>query len=290
MSDVFISYAKEDREHAKTLASSLEAHAWSVWWDRKIVPGQSFDQMIEKELENARSVVVLWSKDSIASEWVKNEAASAAERGLLIPALIGNVIIPLEFRSRQAADLTGFNGDLSHGGFQALCDGIAALSGSMDPPSPSPVPKYGPSNVLWGIGASALTLIVVGLFVADKAFLAAQGEKIILTVFAASVAVLLPLFYSNDTGPKIPNWEGAKKSLLTALFIFAIGLIMLPLWKQWSDGNSFLTQYKDVCAQSKAPGVTLKDRADAKRKLIDIRKGIENLWFHPGLALPPDCS
>ena len=105
MTDVFISYASEDRERARTLASSLEARGWFVWWDRKIIAGQTFDQVIEQELETAKSVVVLWSKDSVSSEWVKNEAAAAAERGVLVPALIDAVKLPLEFRRRQTTDL-----------------------------------------------------------------------------------------------------------------------------------------------------------------------------------------
>jgi len=34
-----------------------------VWWDRKIIAGQTFDEVIEHELETAKSVVVLGSKD-----------------------------------------------------------------------------------------------------------------------------------------------------------------------------------------------------------------------------------
>ncbi len=65
-----------------------------MWWDRKILAGQAFDQTIERELETAKSVVVLWSRHSIASEWVRNEAAVAAERGVqalseAVSALIG---------------------------------------------------------------------------------------------------------------------------------------------------------------------------------------------------------
>src|SRR5262249_17012490 len=107
MADIFISYANEDRDTARKLAAELEARGWSVWWDRKIQAGQSFDQVIEWELETARRVVVLWEKNSISSEWVKNEAALAAERGVLVPALIDSVRPPLEFRCRQAADLVG---------------------------------------------------------------------------------------------------------------------------------------------------------------------------------------
>ena len=83
MTDVFISYASEDRARAEMLAGALAALGWSVWWDRKIITGQAFDQAIEHALETARSVVVLWSRHAIASEWVKNEAAVAAERGVI---------------------------------------------------------------------------------------------------------------------------------------------------------------------------------------------------------------
>jgi hypothetical protein len=127
MADVFISYASEDRDRARSLASALESHGWSVWWDRKIVVGQTFDQIIDHELEAAKSVVVLWSGNSISSEWVKNEAAAAAERGVLVPALIENVRLPLEFRGKQTANLIGWNGDPYQEGFQMLCDGVATI-------------------------------------------------------------------------------------------------------------------------------------------------------------------
>src|SRR5262249_31594768 len=129
MTDVFISYAHEDRETAQRLAAALEARGWSVWWDREIPVGHSFDQVIERQLEAAKSVVVLWSKDSAASEWVKNEAAYAAEKGVLIPALLlSKARPPLEFRRRQAADLEGWGGDPGHAGFRRLCDAITAAT------------------------------------------------------------------------------------------------------------------------------------------------------------------
>jgi len=68
MADIFISYANEDRERAGRLANALESCGWSVWWDRKIIAGQAFDEAIERELETAKCVVVLWSRNSIASE------------------------------------------------------------------------------------------------------------------------------------------------------------------------------------------------------------------------------
>ena len=54
------------------------------------------------------------SKHSISSEWVKNEAAAAAARGMLVPALIDDVQTPLEFRRKQTANLIGWRQDPSH--------------------------------------------------------------------------------------------------------------------------------------------------------------------------------
>jgi len=129
LSDVFISYAAEDRDRAARLAHGLGGRGWSVWCDRKIIAGQAFDQAIERELESAKCVVVLWSKHSVGSEWVKNEAAAAAERNVLVPAAVDGVKLPLEFRRRQTADLADWKGEPSHAGFQALCEGIANTIG-----------------------------------------------------------------------------------------------------------------------------------------------------------------
>jgi TIR domain-containing protein len=127
--DVFLSYAREDRERAGMVASALETQGWSVWWDRKIVAGQSFDRTIEEQLKSARAVVVLWSIHSIDSEWVRNEAADASEREALVPALIDDVKQPLEFRRRHAANLTAWSGDPADPEFLVLHHGLKAKCG-----------------------------------------------------------------------------------------------------------------------------------------------------------------
>ncbi len=172
MADVFISYASEDRETARKLAGVLESYGYSVWWDRKIIAGQSYDQVIERELDTARAAVVLWSKNSVASEWVKNEAAAAAEKNVLVPVLIENVKLPLEFRRRQTVDLAGWDGDEAHSGLASLHEGIAvAISGSptgqsvaVTPPPAPRTPSPSPLRRYW-IAASVAALVVILGFV-----------------------------------------------------------------------------------------------------------------------------
>jgi hypothetical protein len=129
MEDIFISYASDDRERARLFAEAFAARGWSVWWDRHIVPGEAFDTRIEQALDAARCVVVLWSGASVASEWVKNEAAAGAERGVLVPAMIEPVKLPLEFRRKQTADLSGWQGEAEHAGFVSLCAGVSRVLG-----------------------------------------------------------------------------------------------------------------------------------------------------------------
>jgi hypothetical protein len=73
MADIFISYAREDSAKARVLAAALESFGWEVWWDRKIPIGRSFHELIEKAITESSCVVVLWSRFSVSSDWVRNE-------------------------------------------------------------------------------------------------------------------------------------------------------------------------------------------------------------------------
>ena len=130
MSDIFISYSKEDRAKAKDIADALKQQGFSVWWDRSIPPGKTFDTVIEAALEAANCVIALWSKTSVSSKWVKIEASEGDRREILIPVLIErDVKIPLAFRRIQAADLRDWGGKLPHPGFDNLLEAVAGILG-----------------------------------------------------------------------------------------------------------------------------------------------------------------
>lgn len=114
MSDIFISYASQDQPRVQVLVEALEQNGWSVWWDKEIPPGKSYDEVIEAALNAASCVIVVWSKYSVTSRWIKAEANEAANRDILVPVLIDDIPIPLAFRPIQAARLADWHENLHH--------------------------------------------------------------------------------------------------------------------------------------------------------------------------------
>ncbi|MEA1891046.1 MAG: toll/interleukin-1 receptor domain-containing protein [Pseudomonadota bacterium] len=129
MSDIFISYASPDRPFAEKLSHALEQQGFSVWWDRTIAPGKTFDEVIEAALSEASCVIVVWSKMSVVSQWVRAEAGDAMNRGILIPVLHEEVTLPLVFRQIQAAQLSDWKGEADHPGFQQMLHAIRGIIG-----------------------------------------------------------------------------------------------------------------------------------------------------------------
>lgn len=127
MADIFISYSSKDRAVVSQIATLLESRGWSIWWDTQISIGKRFDSTIEVELQKAKCVIVVWTKNSIESEWVKNEANNAAERGVLVPVLLEPVTIPLAFSRIETAMLADWNGEEDNHELTILFNSIEAI-------------------------------------------------------------------------------------------------------------------------------------------------------------------
>ncbi|MGD8416410.1 MAG: toll/interleukin-1 receptor domain-containing protein, partial [Pseudomonadales bacterium] len=131
MSDLFISYASQDREVIQKLVAALEAQGWNVWWDRHIDIGSNFDDRIEKAISETLCIVVVWSKHSIGSNWVRAEATEGLERNILVPILIDDVRPPLLFRQKQSISLVDWrHGTQEAGQLGDLIPSIASILAS----------------------------------------------------------------------------------------------------------------------------------------------------------------
>jgi WD40 repeat protein len=128
---VFLSYGRGDRPVAHRIAEQLDAAGFSVWWDRDIDVGVPYDRVIERALADAACVVVLWSQESVESDWVRAEADEGRRRGILVPALVEGVNPPLQFRLLETIDLAQWSQGDDLPSFERFRSAVERLS----PPS-----------------------------------------------------------------------------------------------------------------------------------------------------------
>lgn len=108
VADIFVSYASADRERVRPLVETFERQGYSVWWDRKLETGKSFDREIEAEVDAAKCIVVVWTATSVDSDWVRAEAGEALSRHVLVPISFDDIKLPLVFRNLQTPQLFGW--------------------------------------------------------------------------------------------------------------------------------------------------------------------------------------
>jgi TolB-like protein len=164
MPSVFVSYAREDVAKAKAIACALEEASLDVWLDERMHSGSEYSREIEDALRNASSVVVLWSKASVDSPWVRDEAVEARDSGRLVPVCLDTCRPPIGFRQFQAADMSHWSG---RGRPKQIDEVVAAVRAKVGTPvTPRASPAAGASNglgrpIVWA--AVAVLVIAAGL-------------------------------------------------------------------------------------------------------------------------------
>jgi len=125
--DIFLSYAREDQAIARRFAEAFEREGHSVWWDETLRSGEAYDEAMEAALKAARAVVVLWSKRSVGSRWVRAEATHADRNRTLIPAMIEPCERPIMFELTQTAELAHWMGDAGDKAWQEFLADVRRL-------------------------------------------------------------------------------------------------------------------------------------------------------------------
>ncbi|NNL04306.1 MAG: TIR domain-containing protein [Xanthomonadales bacterium] len=148
MADVFIGYARRNRDTIEQLASALEAAGYSVWWDRNIIGGSEFSRDIERELDAAKVAVIAWSEDASDSPWVKDEAAFARDQGKLLPISLDSGIPPMGFRQYQSVDFSNWNGRPSQPVMEDLIRAVESLLERGESPPLAPTTAASPNRPL----------------------------------------------------------------------------------------------------------------------------------------------
>src|SRR5215468_1975345 len=138
MADIFISYSKGSQAQTQQLADELRAKGFTVWYDISLLPGDSFRDVITSELAQARAAIVIWTADSVKSDWVCAEASRARARGILIPVRVDDVRshdIPLPFNSLHTESLSNRSAIEAALAKLGVTPTLATEGGSSPPPA-----------------------------------------------------------------------------------------------------------------------------------------------------------
>lgn len=141
MSEVFISYSHANREAARIIADMITAKGYDVWWDRDLIAGDDYAEIIEETIDTAKAVIVVWSEKSRKSHWVRDEAAVGRDRNRLLPVTIDGNPPPLGFRQIHTVDLHGWDGK-SEDRLEDIFNGLKGLvrdTGALIEAEPEPV-------------------------------------------------------------------------------------------------------------------------------------------------------
>jgi len=125
VTDIFVSYAREDRDVAGKVAEALTQRGFKVWWDWELIGGDNYRFKIREVIGEAKKSIVLWSRHSIMSAFVIDEASEAKKHGKLIPVSIDGSDPPFGFGDLHTIALDAPRIDV-----EAL---VAALEGKAPP-------------------------------------------------------------------------------------------------------------------------------------------------------------
>lgn len=210
MADIFLSYARQDRARIARLADRLEAAGHSLWWDRQIDGGSEFSADIERELAAAGVVIVAWSKHSVVSHWVRDEAGVAQQAGKLVAISLDGTPPPMGFKQLHAIDMRSDEGEAD------LMRSLAHRLGQ-DPPSTT----HAHRQVQGRRWKAALLVIPLLLVIAGLGFWAWQSGAGEDTAAAAESAAgksvaILPF---RDLSPEPQQWftDGLAQEIASTL-------------------------------------------------------------------------
>jgi TolB-like protein/Tfp pilus assembly protein PilF len=145
LTDIFLSYNREDQARAKLFADAFAAAGLSVWWDTALRSGEAYDEVTEAALRAAKAVVVLWSPRSVVSRWVRAEATIADRCKTLVPVTIEPCERPIMFELTQTAELSHWDGAPKDKAWLAFLSDVRGFVGRETVAPVSPVSDVPPA-------------------------------------------------------------------------------------------------------------------------------------------------
>ena len=130
MTDLYIAYAREDRDRLRLFADMLAYEGWNVWMDPSD-PGAGDSVVTDAKLNGAGAIVAVWSERARRSEVVRSEAATGLYKNKLIQVRIDPGAPPRPFDQVELIDLSQWHGAYDDANWRKL---ILALKRSVGEP------------------------------------------------------------------------------------------------------------------------------------------------------------
>lgn len=265
MPDIFLSYSREDAATARRFAEGFEHAGLEVWWDATLRSGEAYDQVTEKALNDAKAVVVLWSKTSVSSRWVRAEATEADRNSTLVPVMIEPCKRPIMFELTHTADLSHWKGDARDPAWVAFLDDVRRFVHGDARPVPGPDGRAAPA-VSHPSRARALTLAAVVVLVMAAAMgtwfavrpKSPHGENLPASLPAPPVSAVV------DT-------SRARPSATSVAVVPFVNLTGEPAKEYFSDGMA----EELINVLGKVPGLEVASRTSSfayKGRSTDVRQ------------------
>lgn len=263
MSDVFLSYSREDQTTARRVAEALQREGLGVWWDQSLRSGEAYDKVTEAALRAAGAVVVLWSKTSVDSRWVRAEATTADRRGTLMPVMLEPCERPIMFELTHTADLSHWKGESNDPAWRSfLTDVRRFIENGRKPPASD---------------TTQAPLLAVA---------AVRGRRgLLIAVSVAAVLVgaggLWFLQHRGDTEAAAPSASAAAQAPVTLAVLPFANLSPDPAQEYFSDGltEEILNQLAQIPAlrlTGRTSSFSFKGKNEDLR-VIGEKLGVANL-------------
>ena len=260
---VFLSYARGDQKRALTVIAALERAGVQVWWDGLLEGGETFLPTTEAALESADAVVVLWSRTSVDSHWVRDEATRGRERGCLVPLSLDGSHAPLGFRQFQLINVSKWRGRSDGPEIVAAVRAITALAGREAQARAATLPAPRPTRRAVLIGGGSAVLAAAGGILVWKALLpgaAKASENTIAVIPFSSLGDQTQAYFS----------AGLSEELRAALSRNRMLRIAAP-----TSSAEFRDNNQDVLTIAKRLGVAHVLRGSVRAGTDMIRVSVE---------------
>jgi TolB-like protein len=275
LSTIFFSYSRGDRKRAEPIIRLIEQAGHNVWWDGLLEGGERFSRTTEEALERAKAVVVLWSKTSVQSHWVHDEATRGRDRGLLVPLSLDGSMPPLGFGQFQVIDLSKAKLNAKDETIQRMLRAIAAMQGAevaaVVRPSPAPVLR----RRALIIGSAAVVLAGGGFTAWRQRWFPGQGS------LANRIAVLP---FANISGD--PKQDYLAEGLSTEIRSTLAQNGALQVVGQASS-EAFAERKSDLVTMARQLNVDYLLGGSVRTANGDMRVTIELSDGNTGIARPP---